>query len=150
MAAVIPSFISKWECMNAAYRSSMEDVCVVYPSLQNDPNIFLAALMDGHGGCATASFVASRIGENISKALHEKDLNTVEDQIRYAFLLTDVECRMANLMASGSTCACVLIIRDPASGNCTLYSANVGDSRVVLFSNGKAMRISCVHVIVVN
>lgn len=75
MATVIPSFISKWECMNAAYRSSMEDVCVVSPALQNDSDIFFAALMDGHGGCATASFVASRIGENLGKALHEKDLN---------------------------------------------------------------------------
>lgn len=45
MATVIPSFISKWECMNAAYRSSMEDVCVVSPALQNDSDIFFAALM---------------------------------------------------------------------------------------------------------
>lgn len=143
----ISSFISKWECMNAAYRSSMEDVCVVYPFLPNNRSTFFAALMDGHGGCATASFVASRIGENVDHALQDKDFKTYEDALRYAFLLTDVDCRMNSLMASGCTCASVMITRDEQSGSCTLYSANVGDSRVVLFANGKAHRIS--HVVVV-
>lgn len=44
------SFLSKFEYMNPSYRSSMEDTVVIEPALKNDPNIFFAALMDGHGG----------------------------------------------------------------------------------------------------
>ena len=46
----IVSFLSEYEYMNPSYRSSMEDTVVIEPALKNNPNIFFAALMDGHGG----------------------------------------------------------------------------------------------------
>ena len=48
--ASIVSFLSEYEYMNPSYRSSMEDTVVIEPTLKDDPNIFFAALMDGHGG----------------------------------------------------------------------------------------------------
>lgn len=141
--------------MNPAYRASMEDVCVICPSLKDNPNIFFTALMDGHGGinywisfiiigCATASFVASRIGENLYEALQQRDLPTIEDALRYAFLYTDIECRLQNLMASGCTCASIIIIYNEETKERMLYSANIGDSRVLLFANGVVTRLSYV------
>lgn len=50
MHSSLVSFISKEECMNPTYRTSMEDMSVVYPILKDKQNVFFAALMDGHGG----------------------------------------------------------------------------------------------------
>lgn len=44
------SFISEYEYMNPSYRPSMEDATVILPALPLNNNVFLAALMDGHGG----------------------------------------------------------------------------------------------------
>lgn len=44
------SFLSEYEYMNPSYRSSMEDTVVIERALKDDPNLFFAALMDGHGG----------------------------------------------------------------------------------------------------
>ena len=143
--------------MNPAYRSSMEDVTVVYPNLKDKKDVFFAALMDGHGGiaflfyyknvgCATASFVASRIGDNLYDALQVKEFSTMEDVLRYTFLYTDVECRYQNLMASGCTCASVTIVYNEQTNERTLYSANIGDSRVLLYSNGVVTRLSYVYI----
>ena len=93
-------------------------------------------------GCATASFVASRLGDNIFAGLQQSVLTSYEQAVRYGFLYTDVECRAKKLMASGCTCA--LIVRDPATRAMTLVAANVGDSRMVLYSNGSATRLSYV------
>ena len=142
--------------MNPAYRSSMEDVTVVHPNLKDNKNIFFTALMDGHGGicfvfhceivgCATASFVASRIGNNLNDALQIKEFSTMEDVLRYTFLYTDIECRYQNLMASGCTCASVTIVYNEQTNERTLYSANIGDSRVLLYSNGVVTRLSYVY-----
>ena len=46
----IVSFLSEYEYMNPSYRPSVEDTIVIEPALKNNPNIFFAALMDGHGG----------------------------------------------------------------------------------------------------
>lgn len=97
-------------------------------------------------GCATASFVASRLGDNIFAGLHQNVLTSYEQAVRYGFLFTDVECRTKKLMASGCTCACALIARDPATRAMTLVAANVGDSRIVLYSNGSATRLSYVGI----
>ena len=95
-------------------------------------------------GCATASFVASRLGDNIFAGLQQSVLTSYEQAVRYGFLYTDVECRAKKLMASGCTCACALIVRDPATRAMTLVAANVGDSRMVLYSNGSSTRLSYV------
>ena len=133
----------------------MEDVSVIHPRLKDHPNIFFAALMDGHGGkksnqndkrigCATASFVASRIGENLHDALQQRDLTTFEDVLRYTFIYTDVECRLQNLMASGCTCASIAIVYDEKTNERVVYAANIGDSRVLYYSNGIVSRLSYV------
>ena len=88
--------------------------------------------------------MASRLGDNIYAGLQQSVLTSYEQAVRYGFLYTDVECRAKKLMASGCTCACTLIARDPATRAMTLVAANVGDSRIVLYSNGSATRLSYV------
>ena len=148
------SFISQWEYMNPSYRSAMEDVSIVNLALKDNCNVSLIALLDGHGGwksfflsyagCATASFVSTHLGDNLYEALQQDDFPTFEDAIRYAFYYTDMECRMQNLMASGCTCAALILVFNEKTRQRTLYSANIGDSRIVLYSSGTATRLSYV------
>ena len=62
--------------------------------------------------------------------------------MEYAFYLTDIESKNEDMRNSGSTGVTVLIVNE--GGKRVVYSANAGDSRSVLFSNGKATRLSYV------
>ena len=68
-----------------------------------------------------------------------------EQVMRFAFLYTDVECRMQKLMASGCTCASILIVRDPNSKEKTGVTANIGDSRIILSKRDSVTRLSYVR-----
>ena len=96
-------------------------------------------------GCGTASYVASRLPENIDRAIADSELTTPENAIRFAFLATDMECRMQELVSSGCTCATVLIMDEQQNGERYLIAANIGDSRIVLSRNGVPERLSHVR-----
>lgn len=96
-------------------------------------SVYLIA--DGHGphreGQACAKFIASRFPELLSSLLppdHEPSL--IEEALCRAFLAVDEE--WADLGdacdASGSTLTAVLVTESPASGQCLLTCASVGDS----------------------
>ena len=150
------TFVNEYEYMNPNYRPSMEDATVIIPSLPVNKNVLFASLMDGHGGkceywvvcpllaigCGTASYVASRLPENIDRAIADRELATPENAIRFAFLATDMECRMQELVSSGCTCATVLIMDEQQYGKRYLLAANIGDSRIVLSRNGVPERLS--------
>ena len=63
--------------------------------------------------------------------------------MEYAYYLTDIESKNEDLGNSGSTGVSVIILNE--EGKRVLYSANVGDSRSVLFSNGQTTRLSYVR-----
>jgi len=67
----------------------------------------------------------------------------VEECLRAAFLLTDVECRDTGEQASGSTAAVCIVRR--AAAKRYVYTANVGDARAVLCHAGVAVRLSHDH-----
>lgn len=76
----------------------------------------------------------------------DKELPSLESAIRFAFLYTDMECRMQELMSSGCTCATSLVMEDPTTKEKRLVTANIGDSRIVLSRGGMAVRLSYVGV----
>ena len=51
---------------------------------------------------------------------------------------------MQKLMASGCTCASILIVRDPNTKEKTVVTANIGDSRIILSRRGSVTRLSYV------
>ena len=95
-------------------------------------------------GCGTASFVASRLPENIDRAMTDNELTTPENAVRFAFLATDMEGYQQNLLSSGCTCATVLIMDDQKYDERYLIAANIGDSRIVLSRSGVPERLSYV------
>ncbi|KAL7493057.1 hypothetical protein ACHAWT_002858 [Skeletonema menzelii] len=69
----------------------------------------------------------------------EKDSGAmIRNSLERAFLLTDIQSRMAGLTTSGATVVCTIIIPNfDKNGNCTeieIHAANAGDARAVLSS----------------
>ena len=52
-----------------------------------------------------------------------------------AFLITDMQSRKNDIVASGATAVSVLLKRSEDGSERTLYVANVGDSRAVLVTS---------------
>lgn len=82
---------------------------------------------------------------NLLKAMDSDELTTMEKRLEYAFYLTDIESKNEDLKNSGCTGVCVVIVNE--DGKRILYSANAGDSRSVLYTNGKTVRLSFVRIV---
>lgn len=116
-------------------RPSMEDA---YQHIQQDENgILFFGLFDGHGGSKVSHFLADNLGKNIlnDQAIADNPVNA---------LIKGYEKTHNDLIenwaySQGSTAVSALIY------NNTIYVANVGDSRAVLCSNGKAVELSSDH-----
>lgn len=106
----------------------------------NDPNMSLAGVFDGHGGRDIVDFLEESFAENMARELNHEDDSNMPTRIERAFLLTDIESRMAGILTSGATVVVCLIQRHPNSKECTIYSANVGDARAVLSRAGSECR----------
>ena len=147
------SFISQAERKNARFQRSMEDAHIVIPCLNGDRDMFYASVFDGHGGifcvCSfnflgreTADYVCENLHLNLVNAIDSKELDSIEKCLEYAYYYTDIESKNKDLKNSGSTGVTILILNE--DNKRVLYSANAGDSRSVLFSDGKTTRLSYV------
>jgi len=109
------------------------------------------AIYDGHGG----NFVSHYLKDNFHKTLLSC-WSTPEEKmvaIKRAYEEADKEiCKQLELRSPrdvhefkdvGATAATVIISRDDVKR--VLYTANVGDTRVVLCRNGKAIRLTYDH-----
>lgn len=114
-------------------RPSMEDA---YQYIQQN-GISFYGLFDGHGGSKVSNFLADNLGKNIlnDQAITDNPVNA---------LIKGYEKTHNDLIenwaySQGSTAVSALIY------NNTIYVANVGDSRAVLCSDGKAVELSFDH-----
>ncbi|KAK8821982.1 hypothetical protein WA538_000079, partial [Blastocystis sp. DL] len=137
------SFISQAERKNARFQRYMEDAHTIVPCLDGKKDVFFAGVYDGHGGKETAQFVSERLHVNLVKALNTPELKSTESCLEHAFLLTDIESKNEELRNSGCTGVVVLIMN--TDGKRIVYSANAGDSRSLLYTNGKTVRLSVDH-----
>ncbi len=130
------SYAVAWEEMNAARRSTMEDVHRVVPKLKGSPEYSYFGVYDGHGGRQIVDYLETRLENNISKELKETDDASVLERMRRAFLITDMESRQDNLVSSGATVVSALLVtrggQDEDKKKRVLYVANAGDSRAVI------------------
>lgn len=135
--------ISFAEDMNPKCRSTMEDACVVVDSYGGDAGSGFFGIYDGHGGRNVAEFLRLHLHVNVEKELLGKGDRSVEECLRAAFVVTDVECGATGEQASGST-AVVCIVRR-AGPKRYVFTANCGDARAVLCHAGVAVRLSKDH-----
>lgn len=119
----------------------MEDYLVSQFKQIDDKNeLGLFAIFDGHMGHDVASYLQSHLFDNILK---EPDFWTEPlTAIKRAYDKTDAEIleKTRVLGRGGSTAVTAILLNGQ-----TLFVANVGDSRAVLYKNGEAKQLSIDH-----
>jgi len=132
------------------WRMNMEDAHITEPEF--GPNMALFAVFDGHGGPEVAKFCEKHFGEQLKKNPNFEAGN-YEKALKETFLKMDemlvteegrreilkyMENENAESMA-GCTSNVLFIVGS------TVYCANAGDSRSVLWSEGKMIPLSEDH-----
>jgi len=141
--------VSAHEEMNPSHRSTMEDCHVYYKADELDfgnPDMCMLGVYDGHGGRDIVEFLDVHLGKNISEEIRHNDKCGINEKLERAFIITDVESRMKNILYSGATVVICLIQKhiitkkskknnstmDDNKRRYTIHTANCGDARAVL------------------
>lgn len=133
------------------WRVSMEDAHINDPHFA--PNMSLFAIFDGHGGQEVALFCERRFGDelkknpNFARGAYDVALKETFFRMDELLLTIDGQNEMNSLKADGapmeSTAGCtanvVLIVGS------TVYIANAGDSRSILWTGNKVIALSEDH-----
>jgi len=145
----LPELTNQWSSVkelsvsasqNAKWRPSMEDEHVLVDKFGGKPYQGYFAIYDGHGGTATAQYIATYLHQNFEEEL--KKTKIVEDALKNSYLLTD-RALLSKKIPHGSTAVSVFVTIKPDGR--WLYTANCGDSRAVLCRDKKAVRLSFDH-----
>lgn len=119
---------------NYPYKNSNEDFVYSKDSFINHNKKALFTLYDGHGGPEAVEYVVKRFPNLLEKKLCEIefDFDEKSDKIMNAIKNTyndiNKELRFVCSETSGTTASIVFI------DNSTIYSSNVGDSKIVLYN----------------
>ena len=129
---------------------NMEDSHISNGEIDTDSALF--AVFDGHGGAEVAKFCSKNFGAKLKETQEYKD-GKYELALKRAFLLLDEILvtpegqkqlrNMADKDVHESNAGCtanVILIKDKK-----IYIANAGDSRSLLYKNGKVTRLSEDH-----
>lgn len=150
---------------NARYRRTMEDSSKVVSNFQDTPGNGYFGVFDGHAGAFAAKWCATNLykilAQNLTLFSNHWSIPSI-----LAATFDQVDGRLSGLPEydqSGSTAAIVYIKTQPLLGSrrrvsfsassmfptCdrkrTLYTANVGDTRIVLCRSGVATRLAYDH-----
>jgi len=113
---------------------------------------------DGHGGSAVAEYLADNLIGEVTKSW--QGLAGAKDAISAVFLETDkfllqrpdegffgmFQERGYGGSKCGSTAATAILVEDEKTGGTKIVSSNLGDARVVIIRDGKAVQLSKDHV----
>ncbi|AMD21271.1 HEL009Wp [Eremothecium sinecaudum] len=144
------------ENKNAKFRRTMEDVHTYVENFASRLDWGYFAIFDGHAGNQASKWCGSHLHTIIEERLLKADSQDVRDILNASFV--DVDKQINSTLEGNSGCtAAVGILRweVPSSvpkGSLNLeqhkrmlYTANVGDTRIVLFRNGRSVRLTYDH-----
>lgn len=133
------------------WRLNMEDAHIFDGKFTNDSALF--AVFDGHGGSEVAKFCGKHFGTRLKKNLNF-EAGRMEEALKETFLLMDTilftpegQAELRTLKTdseggdsfAGCTANVILIHKN------TIYCANSGDSRTILYSNKTVVELSIDH-----
>eukprot|EP00946_MAST-07B_sp_MAST-7B-sp1_P000847 g847.t1 len=147
----------------------MEDAHVTVDGFAGHPRQGYFAVYDGHGGRGVVEFLETQLHLNLETELNEakRSRRSVEECIKSAYLLTDIQTKEANLVMDGSTAvSCFIEVVADSGGAASkhggdnskgsekdnendelrvLHTANCGDARAVLARGKDAIRLTFDH-----
>ncbi|QLL34456.1 hypothetical protein HG536_0G03180 [Torulaspora globosa] len=144
------------ENKNAKFRKTMEDVHTYVKNFASRLDWGYFAVFDGHAGSQASKWCGSHLHTVVEQLLVENEALDVRDILNKSFLVLDEQIN-TNLPGNSGCTAAVCILRwelpDNEPGQLTdlakhkrkLYTANVGDSRIVLFRKGQSVRLTYDH-----
>ncbi|KAG7883400.1 hypothetical protein KL938_002637 [Ogataea parapolymorpha] len=156
------------ENRNSRYRPSMEDVHTYVANFAERLDWGYFAVFDGHAGKNAARWCGSNLHNILVEKIMDDDNVDLRENLNNSFLEADVQMEREIQGSSGCTAA-VAVLRweeeiddsesedeiDPKTTpfdfvptkkhKRMLYTANVGDSRIVLCRGGRAVRLSYDH-----
>ena len=114
-------------------RHNMEDDEIIVDRFCGQSGQGYFGLYDGHGGRATVDFVVKALHLNLEQHLKRNPSMSLCDAFKQSYLATDGQLRRQNILRSGTT-SVTCVVRAETGGKRWLFTANVGDSRAVLWS----------------
>ncbi|GMH83669.1 hypothetical protein TrVE_jg11397 [Triparma verrucosa] len=123
------------------HRPYMEDEFIVSPGSR------FCGVFDGHGGSKVSQYLRDNLYSKFSSKLsRQQSLPEVVDAIKDSFKEVDDEVQAVKKWSyQGSTAVVCYMHSDEKTGETTIVSANVGDSRAVLSRQGKAKDLTVDH-----
>ena len=122
---------------NSKYREYMEDKGKSIDGFNNNNNIGIFCIFDGHGGREVSTYLQKNIINYFKEFLME---DNIENNLINLFQIIDEKFNDDFYNIIGST-ACIIYITKEISKKC-FYCANIGDTRCVLIQKNGAKRIS--------
>ncbi|EGA79589.1 Ptc1p [Saccharomyces cerevisiae VL3] len=134
----------------------MEDVHTYVKNFASRLDWGYFAVFDGHAGIQASKWCGKHLHTIIEQNILADETRDVRDVLNDSFLAIDEEINTKLVGNSGCTAA-VCVLRwelpdsvsddsmDLAQHQRKLYTANVGDSRIVLFRNGNSIRLTYDH-----
>ena len=147
------------ENKNSKFRKTMEDVHTYVQNFASRLDWGYFAVFDGHAGVQASKWCGSHLHSIIEKDILENETKDIREILNDSFLLVDKQINTTLQGNSGCTAAvCVLrwelpdLEEDFQEGDIDLrehkrklYTANVGDSRIVLYRGGRSIRLTYDH-----
>lgn len=148
------------ENKNAKFRRTMEDVHTYVKNFASRLDWGYFAVFDGHAGIQASKWCGSHLHTIIEKKLMEDESKDVRDVLNESFVAVDKQIN-SDLEGNSGCTAAVCVLRWELPDNLSneeeedgmdltrhkrkLYTANVGDSRIVLFRGGQSIRLTYDH-----
>lgn len=145
------------ENKNSKFRRSMEDVHTYVKNFASRLDWGYFAIFDGHAGAQASKWCGSHLHTIIEQKIIEDETRDVRDVLNDAFVTIDKQIN-SNLQGNSGCTAAVCVLRWEVPDNLSnedisnlqqykrrLYTANVGDSRIVLYRNGCSIRLTYDH-----
>ncbi|CCE61502.1 hypothetical protein TPHA_0A04280 [Tetrapisispora phaffii CBS 4417] len=147
------------ENKNSKFRTTMEDIHTYVKNFASRLDWGYFAVFDGHAGSQASKWCGSHLHSIIESKILQDETTDIREILNDSFVLIDEQINSQLKGNSGCTAA-VCVLRwelpenvseedngeiDLSQHRRKLYTANVGDSRIVLYRNNQAIRLTYDH-----
>ncbi|OTA93267.1 hypothetical protein M434DRAFT_73519 [Hypoxylon sp. CO27-5] len=144
--------VGVWEDRNKKCRRTMEDTHAFLYNFLHTPAPHLDmietdngyfAIFDGHAGTFAADWCGKKLHLILEDTIRRNPNVPIPELLDQTF--TSVDAQLEKLPLKNSGCTAAIAVLRTAVRQRVLYTANVGDARIILCRAGKALRLSYDH-----